>query len=198
MSHYFHNDSNLDHKVKGIDVFMRNHSFRFQTDLGVFSKSAIDYGTRFLIEKIDIPTSAKTVIDMGCGYGPIGIAVAKVYPHVQVYLYDVNNRAVDLARKNAKENHVENVDVKTSFLFEHVTIQADVIITNPPIRAGKMTIFRLYEDAFRTLNSGGLFYAVIQKKQGAPSTVVKLKELFGNCEIVDRDKGYWVLLARKS
>jgi 16S rRNA (guanine1207-N2)-methyltransferase len=88
--------------------------------------------------------------------------------------------------------------VTTSFLFEHVNMKADVIITNPPIRAGKMTIFRLYEDAFKTLNTGGLFYAVIQKKQGAPSTVSKLTELFGNCEMIDRDKGYWVLLARKS
>jgi 16S rRNA (guanine1207-N2)-methyltransferase len=198
MSHYFQNDSNLDHQVKGIEVFIRNTSFRFQTDLGVFSKNAIDFGTRFLIEKIEIPSSAKTIIDMGCGYGPIGIVVAKTYPDTKVYLYDVNERAVDLARKNAVMNKVENVVVTTSFLFEHVNMKADVIITNPPIRAGKMTIFRLYEDAFKTLNTGGLFYAVIQKKQGAPSTVSKLTELFGNCEMIDRDKGYWVLLARKS
>jgi 16S rRNA (guanine1207-N2)-methyltransferase len=151
-----------------------------------------------LIEKIEIPSSAKTIIDMGCGYGPIGIVVAKTYPDTKVYLYDVNERAVDLARKNAVMNKVENVVVTTSFLFEHVNMKADVIITNPPIRAGKMTIFRLYEDAFKTLNTGGLFYAVIQKKQGAPSTVSKLTELFGNCEMIDRDKGYWVLLARKS
>ena len=198
MSHYFHNDSSLDHKVKGIDLFIRNMSFRFQTDLGVFSKDSIDFGTRTLIEHIEIPDSATTVIDMGCGYGPIGIVVAKLYPNTKVYLYDVNERAVDLARKNAVENKAENIMVTASFLFEHVTVTADVIITNPPIRAGKITIFRLYEDAFKALNVGGLFYAVIQKKQGAPSTVVKLKELFGNCEIVDRSKGYWVLLARKS
>jgi 16S rRNA (guanine1207-N2)-methyltransferase len=198
MSHYFQNDSNLDHQVKSIEVFIRNTSFRFQTDLGVFSKNAIDFGTRFLIEKIDIPSSAKIIIDMGCGYGPIGIVVAKTYPDTKVYLYDVNERAVELARKNAVMNKVENVVVTTSFLFEHVHMKADVIITNPPIRAGKLTIFRLYEDAFKTLNAGGLFYAVIQKKQGAPSTVSKLTELFGNCEMIDRDKGYWVLLARKS
>lgn len=198
MSHYFQNDSNLDHKVKAIEVFIRHTSFRFQTDLGVFSKDSIDFGTRFLIEKIDIPDSAHTIIDMGCGYGPIGIVVAKLYPNTKVYLYDVNERAVDLARKNAVMNKVDNVMVTTSFLFEHVNVKADVIITNPPIRAGKMTIFRLYEDAYQTLNAGGLFYAVIQKKQGAPSTVSKLTELFGNCEMIDRDKGYWVLLARKS
>lgn len=198
MSHYFQNDSNLDHKIKGIDVFIRNTSFRFQTDRGVFSKDFIDFGTRFLIETLVIPDSAEIVIDMGCGYGPIGIAVAKLYPKTKVHLYDVNERAVDLARKNAKENKVDNVTVATSFLFEHVDIKADVIITNPPIRAGKMTIFRLYEDAFKHLNAGGLFYAVIQKKQGAPSTVAKIKDLFGNCDIIDRDKGYWVLLARKS
>ncbi len=198
MSHYFQNDSNLDHQVKTIEVFLRNTSFRFFTDLGVFSKNALDFGTRLLIEAIDIPSTAKTVIDMGCGYGPIGIAVAKLYPSAKVHLYDVNERAVDLARKNAQINKVENVMVTPSFLFEHVNISADVIITNPPIRAGKATIFRLYEDAFKTLNPGGLFYAVIQKKQGAPSTFAKLTELFGNCEMINRDHGYWVLLARKS
>lgn len=198
MSHYFQNDSNLDHQVKTIEVFLRNTSFRFFTDLGVFSKNALDFGTRLLIEAIDIPSTAKTVIDMGCGYGPIGIAVAKLYPSTKVHLYDVNERAVDLARKNAQINKVENVMVTASFLFEHVNISADVIITNPPIRAGKATIFRLYEDAFKTLNPGGLFYAVIQKKQGAPSTFAKLTELFGNCEMINRDHGYWVLLARKS
>lgn len=198
MSHYFHNDSNLDHKVKGIDVFLRKTSFRFMTDLGVFSKDSIDFGTRLLIETAEIPESAETIIDMGCGYGPIGIAMAKCHPNTKVYGFDVNERATDLARKNAKENKVENFFATTSFLFEHVTMSADVILTNPPIRAGKMTIFRLYEDAYKHLNPGGLFYVVIQKKQGAPSTLDKLKELFGNAGIVERDKGYWILLARKS
>ncbi len=197
MSHYFINDSTLDSNIKSYDVEINATSFRFYTDRGVFSKETLDYGTRFLLETIKLPKDFKTIIDMGCGYGPIGLYVAKSYPEKHVYLYDVNERAVALAKKNMKENEIVNAEAHQSFLFEYVKIKADAIITNPPIRAGKPTIYRLYEDAYLTLNHGGLLYVVIQKKQGAPSTVAKLHSLFGNCEVVDKSKGYWVLLAKK-
>ncbi len=197
MSHYFINDSMLDSNIKSYDVEINATSFRFYTDRGVFSKETLDYGTRFLLETIKLSKDAKTVIDMGCGYGPIGLYVAKTYPEKQVYLYDVNERAVALAIKNMKENEILNVEVHQSFLFEYVHVKADAILTNPPIRAGKLTIFRLYDEAYQALNNGGLLYVVIQKKQGAPSTVAKLKSLFGNCEVIDKSKGYWVLLAKK-
>jgi 16S rRNA (guanine1207-N2)-methyltransferase len=197
MSHYFINDSTLDSNIKSYDVEINELPFRFYTDRGVFSKETLDYGTKFLLETIRLPEEIKSVIDMGCGYGPIGLYVAKSSPEKQVYLYDVNERAVALAVKNMKENEIKNAEVHQSFLFEYVNVKADAILTNPPIRAGKPTIFRLYEDAHLKLNNGGLLYVVIQKKQGAPSTVAKLESLFGNCTIVDKSKGYWVLLAKK-
>lgn len=197
MSHYYINDSSLDHKIKSYDVQIKSTSFRFYTDLGVFSKNNLDYGTKVLLETIEIDSSIQTVIDMGCGYGPIGLFVAKTNPNTNVYLYDVNERAIHLAQKNKLENKIDNAQIIQSFLFEKVKVKADAIITNPPIRAGKQIIFRLYEDSYQALNTGGILYVVIQKKQGAPSSVKKLVEIFGTCEILEKNKGYWVLLAKK-
>ncbi|PKK97599.1 MAG: 16S rRNA methyltransferase [Tenericutes bacterium HGW-Tenericutes-3] len=139
----------------------------------------------------------KTVIDMGCGYGPIGIYIGKAYPDKHVYLFDVNERAVEMALKNQKVNAVNNIQINVSNLFDQVNVKADVIVTNPPIRAGKQTVFKLYEDAYSNLNDGGVLYVVIQKKQGAPSSVNHLTSIFGECEVIEKKKGYWILFAQK-
>lgn len=197
MSHYFINDSKLDHQIKSFDVYLQGTPFRFFTDLGVFSKEYLDFGTKVLIESVELDESIQTVIDMGCGYGPIGLFIAKTYPEKQVYLYDINERALALAEKNMEENKIKNVVIEQSFLFDTVKIKADAIITNPPIRAGKDIVFKLYGDAYLNLNPGGIFYAVVQKKQGAPSSQAKLTEVFGNCTVIDKIKGYWILFAKK-
>ncbi len=197
MSHYYLNDEKLNHKYKEFTINIKETTLRLKTDAGVFSKEGLDFGSRFLLENIEIAHNHQTIIDMGCGYGPIGIYVAKTHPDKMVYLYDVNARAIDLALQNKEINEVDNVIIKQSFLFEKVDIKADVILTNPPIRAGKQTIFKLYEQAFETLKDGGVLYVVIQKKQGAPSTEAKLASLFSKVEVVMKNKGYWLLLAQK-
>lgn len=197
MSHYFTNDEKLDHQEKFFDVKIKDTTLKLSTDLGVFSKSNLDYGTRVLLENIDLEHKVQTIIDMGCGYGPIGLYLAKTYQEALVYMYDVNLRALDLARKNQALNQIKNAEIEQSFLFENVQVKADVIVTNPPIRAGKKVVFELYEQAYETLKSGGLFYVVINKKQGAPSSVTKIEALFGNIQVIDKNKGYWVLLAEK-
>lgn len=186
MSHYYLNDEKLAHDLNILDVRIKDVSLRLNTDSGVFSKRGLDYGTKVLLENIQLPTSVKTVIDMGSGYGPISLYLAKKYPEIFVYAYDVNERAVALTQMNIKENRIENVEASVSFLFENVNVKADVVVTNPPIRAGKQVVFALYEGAYKSLNQQGLLYVVIQKKQGAPSTVSKLIELFGNCETVTK------------
>ncbi len=198
MSHYYLNDEKLAHDLNILDVRIKDVSLRLNTDSGVFSKRGLDYGTKVLLENIQLPTSVKTVIDMGSGYGPISLYLAKKYPEIFVYAYDVNERAVALTQMNIKENRIENVEASVSFLFENVNVKADVVVTNPPIRAGKQVVFALYEGAYKSLNHQGLLYVVIQKKQGAPSTVSKLIELFGNCETIDKSGGYWILLAKKN
>jgi 16S rRNA (guanine1207-N2)-methyltransferase len=198
MSHYYTNDPTLDHDVKTFDVDIKGVSLRFYTDRGVFSKDGLDFGTRFLLESIELNSDVSSIIDMGCGYGPVAIYLAKKYPNVSIEGYDINERALDLARKNAHLNQVDSLHFEAAFLFERVQNKVDVILTNPPIRAGKATIFKLYEDAYQYLYPGGMLFVVIQKKQGAPSTVEKLKTLFDSVELIDRNKGYWVLLAKKS
>lgn len=198
MSHYYKNDSKLASNEKSYDVQILGTSFRFFTDAGVFSKNYIDYGTLTLLENLKIPKSAQVIVDMGCGYGPIGLYLAKTNPDKSVYLGDVNQRALALAQKNKELNAIDNATIIETNLFLSIPVSSDVVITNPPIRAGKTVIFDLYDQAYHNLQDGGHFYCVIQKKQGAPSTVKKLEELFGNCEVFIKKKGYWLLFAEKT
>ncbi len=197
MSHYFENDKTLKHQEKTFEFSIDHINIKLTSDLGVFSKSGLDYGTKVLVSHADFECKNCTIIDMGCGYGPIGLYLAKKYPSSNVFLYDVNERAVELAKKNIDLNQLKNAVVKQGYLFEHVNKQVDIIFTNPPIRAGKKVVFDLYHQAYEKLVNGGLFYVVIQKKQGAPSSVTELETLFGNVTILDKNKGYWILLARK-
>jgi 16S rRNA (guanine1207-N2)-methyltransferase len=197
MSHYYTNDETLNHNIQTIDIKVKETTLKLDTDRGVFSKTSLDYGTRVLLENIELSDDQLKVVDMGCGYGPIGLYIAKTYPKTFVYMTDINQRAVDLAIKNSRINHLNNVEITQGFLFERILNEVDIVITNPPIRAGKQTVFALYEQAFQKLKNGGVLYVVIQKKQGAPSTEAKLASLFGNVTILDKNKGYWILLAKK-
>jgi len=193
MSHYFINDEALNHEVKTIDVQIKGASFRFYTDRGVFSKDGIDFGSKLLLESINFSNQDQSIIDMGCGYGPMGIFAAKMNPQAIIHMVDINERAIELARKNVILNQTNNTKIYVSHLFESIDIKTDLIMANPPIRAGKQTVFNLYEQAQKHLNEGGKLVVVIQKKQGAPSTVEKLKTLFNHVEILARDKGYWII-----
>lgn len=168
------------------------------TDAGVFSKTGVDYGSRVLIEHMELNPEGN-ILDVGCGYGPIGLMAAKLSPAGQVTLIDINERAVQLATENAKSNGISNVEVLQSDLYEAVKGKTfDVILTNPPIRAGKAVVHRIFEEGLELLNAGGVMWVVIQKKQGAPSALEKLQLLYDSVEEVTRDKGYWILKAIKA
>lgn len=177
---------------------LRGEKFHFQTDSGVFSKGDVDFGSRLLVETYEDSSIDGPVLDVGCGYGPIGMAIAKAFPQKEVHMVDVNTRAIELAKKNAEKNSVENVKIYESDGLSAVAENDfSAILTNPPIRAGKETIFRFYEEAYDKLKQGGSLWVVIQKKQGAPSTQEKLTELFGDCQVIDKKKGYFIFEARK-
>ncbi|GKW47654.1 class I SAM-dependent methyltransferase [Planococcus sp. NCCP-2050] len=177
---------------------LRGEKFHFQTDSGVFSKGDIDFGSRLLVETYEDSSIDGPVLDVGCGYGPIGMAIAKAFPQKEVHMVDVNMRAIELAKKNAEKNSIENVKIYESDGLSAVAENDfSAILTNPPIRAGKETIFRFYEEAYEKLKQGGSLWVVIQKKQGAPSTQEKLTELFGDCQVIDKKKGYFIFEARK-
>lgn len=196
MSHYYTTDRTLEHSYQTVTLKVRGIMLSLVTDRGVFSRNNIDFGSRVLLDHLTLDHVHKA-LDVGCGYGPIGLFMARYNEDAHITMIDVNERAIELVQKNIDKNKIKNANVCKSDLFEQITETFDLIVTNPPIRAGKDTVFNIYEGAYDHLVEGGSLQVVIQKKQGAPSSVKKLEALFGNCEIVTKNKGYWVLLAKK-
>lgn len=195
--HYYSQQPEARHDRRSIDTVLRGRSLRFVSDAGVFSKGDIDHGSRVLIEAMEIPDGAE-VLDVGCGYGPIGISAALLAPKGHVTMIDINSRAVELARENARHNGASNVTVMESDKLSAVAGQKfDVVLTNPPIRAGKSVVHEIFEQACDHLKDGGNLWIVIQKKQGAPSAVAKLESLFPVVEEMGKDKGYRIIRAQK-
>jgi 16S rRNA (guanine1207-N2)-methyltransferase len=196
--HYYSQTPGVKHDRQIHEANLRGYSLQFMTDAGVFSKSGVDYGSRVLLDALVLAPSAK-VLDVGCGYGPIGLTAAKLAPEGHVTMIDINERAVELSKENAKLNGINNVTVTQSDIYESVKENRyDVILTNPPIRAGKQVVHRIFEEGYQLLNPGGKMWVVIQKKQGAPSAEAKLELLFDDVEEVTKDKGYRIFLATKS
>ncbi|MRN57122.1 class I SAM-dependent methyltransferase [Paenibacillus monticola] len=195
--HYYSQQPDARHDRRTINTVLRGKDLRFTSDAGVFSKGDIDYGSRVLIEAMIIPEGSD-VLDVGCGYGPIGISAALLAPKGHVTMLDINSRAVELARENALHNGIRNVTVMESDVLSALEGQKfDVILTNPPIRAGKAIVHQIFEEAYEHLKEGGTLWVVIQKKQGAPSAAAKLESLFPIVEEAGKDKGYRIMRARK-
>lgn len=195
--HYYTNRPQAPHDERFFTFSLRGHNLRFITDAGVFSRERIDFGSVLLIETMQIEETDR-VLDVGCGYGPIGLAAAKLAARGWVTMIDINERAVSLARRNAAQNDIENVEILVSDLYQAVQDRTfDVILTNPPIRAGKEIVHRIFSEGYPLLRSGGALWVVIQKKQGAPSARKKLEELYREVEEVERKKGYSIFRAVK-
>lgn len=192
---YYAENPDSAHDINELKVTLLGQPFTFLTDSGVFSKKMIDYGSQVLLNSVDFE-KGKTLLDLGCGYGPLGISLAKVQD-VQATMIDINNRAIDLALKNAETNDV-TACIFQSNIYEKVTGTFDYIISNPPIRAGKQVVHTIIADSINYLNDGGSLTIVIQKKQGAPSVKSKMQEIFGNVDILKRDKGYYILRSTKT
>lgn len=164
------------------------------TDAGVFSRGELDTGTRLLIEAFP-ETMEGEILDLGCGWGAIGISIKSAWPETRVTMVDVNLRALDWSRENAKRNRTE-VEVIESDGFAALEGRSfDAVITNPPIRAGKQVIYRMFAEAKEHLKPGGRLYLVIRKQQGAESCIKYLKTLYASVEKLDRSAGFWVLRA---
>lgn len=197
--HYYSRKPSTASDRHVFEAELRGFRFRLTSDAGVFSKGGVDYGSKVLIERMEIEDRAE-VLDVGCGYGPIGLTAARLAPHGHVHMVDINERAVELARLNARNNGIGNVTVLQSDKLAAVqNLRFDVILTNPPIRAGKSVVHQIFEESVRQLKSGGSLWIVIQNKQGAPSARAKLEELFGEdaVEEMGKDKGYRIFRARK-
>ncbi|WP_156299338.1 class I SAM-dependent methyltransferase [Streptobacillus canis] len=199
MSHYYTNNTDLKTNRKDMEITFSNNKYLFTTDIGVFSKNKLDYGTEVMLEDF-IKNNKKQkfkLLDIGCGYGTVTVLLSKIYRDSEYTLTDVNDRALELAEVNCKNNEVKNYEIFKSNSFENIDKSFDIIISNPPIRAGKAIIFDIYENAYKHLNSDGDFYCVIQTKHGAKSTEKKLLEVFGNCKTLGIHSGYRVYLCKK-
>ena len=191
---YYAENPDAAHDIHELRVDLLGEKMTFLTDAGVFSKKMVDFGSQLLLKCLEV-NQGETVLDVGCGYGPLGLSLAKAYG-VQATMVDINNRALDLARKNAERNKVE-ATIFQSNIYEQVEGKFDHVISNPPIRAGKQVVHEIIEKSKDFLVTDGDLTIVIQKKQGAPSAKSKMEDVFGNCEIVKKDKGYYILRSVK-
>ena len=192
MSHYFTNDY-VKSEEKVVKVKINDEDFTFVTDNGVFSKSGLDFGTRTLLENLKLEEIKGEVLDFGCGYGPIGIYVAK-NTEALVDMLDINKRSLELARKNALLNDV-SVNIFESNIYENVSKKYDFIITNPPIRVGKETLYQILFGARRYLNKAGELWLVVNKNQGA-KTVARDLEKDYDVTIIKKNKGFYIIKAK--
>lgn len=197
MSHYFENDQNLKSELREISYKYNSSFFTFNSDNGVFSKNRIDYGSKLLLETYLNEANVNVrVLDVGCGYGFIGIVVG-IITDSYVDMIDVNKRAVHLTNMNIKKYKNFKGQAFLSDAYQNVNNLYDVIITNPPIRVGKQKVLEILEGAIDHLNDNGMLYFVIRKDQGALS-IKKILESANIVETIKRDKGYFIFRVKKS
>lgn len=197
MEHYFAEDPKslskkriIKTKIKGVEIFLNS-------DSGIFSSKEIDFGSRLLVENSKI--NGKEVLDLGCGYGIIGIAVKKLNPNISLTLVDINKRAVNLTKENCLLNNIE-ANVFCSDLFAHpelINKKFDTILTNPPFSAGKRVCFNFIEQSFGHLNNKGILFLVAPHNKGGESLKKKILEVFGNAGEITKKSGYRVYIGIK-
>ena len=192
--HYYTRNPASESRPVGCEYEYRGIRLSFQTDAGVFSKGEVDTGTDLLLKALPEEMGGE-ILDLGCGWGVIGISVARKWPDAKVTMADINQRALALSRENAKRNRAEVVCAESDGMAAFEGKQFDAVITNPPIRAGKQVIYKMFADTAKCLKPGGALYLVIRKQQGAESCMKYLGTIFGSVEKIDKSGGFWVIRA---
>ena len=194
MSHYFQNDNNLVSEIKSFNIAINGNSFNFNTDNGVFSKGELDFGTELLIKNVLKQDISGNVLDLGCGYGAIGIILSKLTNSV-ITMSDVNRRALHLTKMNAKQNKVE-VNIIESDGYEKINNEFDYVISNPPIRIGKKKLYELLLNTKEHLKKDGELIIVVRKEQGALSLIRDMSKDY-NVSVIDKAKGFLIISLKK-
>ena len=193
MSHYFLNDKNLVSEIKPFNISINGSNFTFNTDNGVFSKGELDFGTYLLIKNVLKLDISGDVLDLGCGYGAIGIILSKL-TNSNVYMSDINKRALHLTKMNMKKNGV-TVNIIESDGYENITNKFDVVVSNPPIRVGKKILYKLLLDTKSHLKDNGKLIIVVRKGQGALSLIKDMSKDY-DIEVLDKEKGFMIILLK--
>lgn len=195
--HYFVKHPKSKLKLGIIRTYLRGRPFEFLTASGVFSKKRLDLGTRLLIESMILPREG-CILDVGCGYGAVGIAAAIFNPNLSIVMVDVNERAVWLAKQNIENNCVDNVEVRQGNLYEAVEgLNFNCVLSNPPVSAGMETVKAIIAGALECMKSKALFQMVVRSKVGGKRLCAILEETFGNADVLARESGYRVLVSKK-
>ncbi len=190
MGHYFVNDDNLKSEIREFKINFLNQDFVFKTDNGVFSKGELDYGTYLLLTTVLNLDIKGKVLDLGCGYGAIGVVISKL-KNTKVTMVDVNKRAVHLSKMNVSDNKCDCLIINSDG-YLNVSDKFDYIITNPPIRVGKTKLYELMIDSKNYLNENGVIYLVIRKEQGAKSFIKDMSEYY-NVNVLEKSKGFYII-----
>lgn len=193
MAHYFTNEENLKSEIEKVIVEINGIPFYFYTDNGVFSKGELDFGTELLLKnfKYDNPNN-KTLLDIGCGCGPIGIYASHL--GFTVDMSDVNKRAIHLSKMSLKEQGL-NANVFESDAYKNITNKYDYMVSNPPIRVGKEKLYEIVMNAKEHLKDDGSLWIVVRKQQGAESMVRDMKNAYKTVEVIAKKKGFFIIKA---
>lgn len=194
--HYYTAAPQSGHRYAACAYQYRGTDVTFATDAGVFSRGEVDFGTDVLLRALPDPLTGD-ILDVGCGWGAIGVTVGKRYPACRVTMTDVNARAAELALQNAQSNGVAARVLTGDGLAPVGDDCFDYILTNPPIRAGKQVIYGLFAAAKEHLKAGGEMYLVIRRQQGADSAVKYLKGIFGDVQTIEKSGGFHVIRCRR-
>ena len=192
MSQYF-DIVDLKSNIEKYKTRIFDKEFCFNTDNGVFSKSKLDFGTRCLLENLPLEEIKGEILEVGCGYGVIPIILTRIVDKIESFdAVDVNKRALHLAEMNKKENFAPKVNFFLSNCYKNINKKYDVIISNPPIRAGKNIVYEIVMNARNYLKEDGKLFIVINKDQGAKSLYKDLEKVY-KCELINKKKGFWII-----
>ncbi len=193
MAHYFTNEENLKSEIEKVIAEINGIPFYFYTDNGVFSKGELDFGTELLLKNFEYDNpNNKTLLDIGCGCGPIGIYASHL--GFAVDMSDVNKRAIHLSKMSLKEQNL-NANVFESDAYKNITNKYDYIVSNPPIRVGKEKLYEIVMNAKEHLKDGGSLWIVVRKQQGAESMVRDMKNAYKTVEVIVKKKGFFIIKA---
>ncbi|MEE3343040.1 MAG: methyltransferase [Bacilli bacterium] len=195
MSQYFEENKELIDNKKIITINFKDKYYKLYTNNGVFSKDKLDYGTKLLLENITENDLTGNILDLGCGYGIIGIILATTYPNSLVDMCDITDRAISLSKENSRNLNLNNTNIFKSNIYENINKKYNYIITNPPIRAGKEIIRIFLFDAKEHLKNNGELWFVMRKDHGVKTMIKELEKVY-DIEIKDKSKGFYIVICR--